>query len=152
MHGRIEDTCCSGVVIDHRCALGWLRVAELGEGNSHGASFLGGEEDATGFSFCSGADHILEGVAEDMEECILHRCLGGGGISAQDVPCRSSGGGFWGGRGRRSRLKIGGSCRLHGTGEWPRDGSVSSPLAFELLHWLPQLVWLALSQFHLRQA
>ena len=65
-HGRVEDTCGSGVIVEYWCALGWLRVAEFDEGNSHGASLLGGEEDTTGFSFCSRADHILVGVAEDM--------------------------------------------------------------------------------------
>ena len=67
-------------------------MVEFGEGNSQGKRLLGGEENSAGFGFCCRADHILEGIAKDVERCIWF--LGGGWIITEDVPSGSSRAGF----------------------------------------------------------
>ena len=93
-HGGVEDAGSCRVIIEDRSAVGRLGVTELGEGYSHWACLLGGEENTSGFCFRRGTHNIFQGVAEDVEGGIGHRVWVGSRVVAKDIPRSCTGTGL----------------------------------------------------------
>ena len=84
--GRSENASRGGVVVEERSTMLRLRVTELEEGDSYGASFLSCEKETTSFSFSGRGHNIFERVAHNIKRSIWYRCRCRGRVIAKDKP------------------------------------------------------------------